>query len=102
MAMQTDILSTKSLTSTGVLVSQANANITYPVRLKAVYCVNAATAGTVTIANGNGGTVLLALATPASAASGYTYILLPGEGILAPAGLYATIATTTSCVLFYG
>lgn len=100
MAYQTDVKATKVLSSTGAFVDQANANITYRVRIKGIYAINGATAGTVAIASGS--ETVATIATPANTVAGNTYILLPGEGILAESGISATITNTTSVIVFYG
>lgn len=53
-----------------------------------------------TITDGNGGATLFSF-TPAAAA-GSLYMLLPGEGILAQTGVYATTGTGTTATVFYG
>lgn len=97
--MQTDVKSTKVLSSTGAFVDQNNNNITVRTRLKGLYVLGGATAGTVTITSG--AETLTVVSTPASATYA-VYILLPGEGILAENGLSATIANATSVVAYYG
>lgn len=102
MAMQTDVKSTKPLTSTGVFLTQANNNVTFRARIKGVYAVCGASAGSVVIADGQGGSTLLTLETPTAANAGSIYMLVPGEGLLAENGFYGTVTNTTSITLFYG
>lgn len=102
MAMQTDVKSTKPLTSTGVFKTQSNADCTFRARIKGIYAVCGADPGSVTISNGSGGDTLLTLNTPTSANAGTVYMLVPSEGILAESGLYGTVVNTTSITLFYG
>jgi len=101
MAFQTDVKATAPLTSTGAFTDAAAVAVAR-CRLKGFYAVSGATAGTVVITNGNGGTTLLNIATPASAANGSFGMTLPGEGILVEASLYGTVTNTSSIVLFFG
>jgi len=101
MAMQYDIKSTKPLTATGAFVDQGNNN-SIRTRIKAIYAVCGASAGSVVISDGSAGETLLTLNTPTAANAGYVYIILPGEGILSATGAYGTVTNTTSTVLFYG
>jgi len=72
-------------------------------RIKTIYAVNGASAGSVVIRDGSAtGPILLTVNTSASSAAGYTIIPLPGEGILAQVGLHGTVTNTTSMVIFYG
>ena len=102
MAMQTDVKSTKPLTSTGVFKTQSDADCAFRTRIKGIYCVSGASAGSVVITNGNGGNTLLTLNTPTSANAGSTYMLVPDQGVLAENGLYGTVTNAASVVIFYG
>lgn len=102
MAMQTDVKSTKPLTSTGVFKTQADANCTFRTRIKGIYYTNGANAGSVVITDGQSGSTLLTLNTPAAANADAVYILIPDQGILAENGLYGTVTNTASITLFYG
>jgi hypothetical protein len=101
--MQYDVFATQPLTSTGDFQDQAGNDI-YRTRIKTVYAVNGASAGSVVIREGgSGGNVVLTVDTAASGTAGYTIIPLPGEGILVKTGtLHGTVTNTTSMVLFYG
>lgn len=101
MAMQTDVKATKPLTTTGSFLDQNN-NALGRVRIKGIYAICGASAGSVTIANGNGGATLVAVETPTAANAGSVYMLFPGEGILADNAVYGTVVNTTSTVIFYG
>ena len=101
MAMQTDVKATAPLTATGSFLDQGT-NALARVRIKGIYAVCGASAGSVVIANGNGGSTLLTLNTPTAANAGSIYMALPGEGILAESAVYGTVTNTTSTVLFYG
>ena len=102
-SMQTDVFATQPLTSTGDFQDQASNDINRT-RIKTVYAVNGASAGSVVIREGgSGGNIVLTVDTAASGTAGYTIIPLPGEGILVKTGtLHGTVTNTTSIVLFYG
>lgn len=102
MAMQTDVKSTKPLTSTGVFKTQANDDCGFRARIKGIYAVCGATAGSVVITDGNGGNTLLTVNTPSVADAGSIYVLVPDQGILADNGLYGTVTNTASITIFYG
>ena len=102
MAMQTDVKSTKPLAATGVFKTQSDADCGFRTRIKGIYVVCGATAGSVVIADGNGGNTLLTLNTPTVTDAGSIYMLVPDQGILAENGLYGTITNAASVTLFYG
>lgn len=102
MAMQTDVKSTQPLTSTGVFKTQSNDNCAFRTRIKAIYATCGASAGSVVITDGNGGSTLLTLNTPTAANAGSIYMLVPDQGILAENGLYGTVTNTASVTVFYG
>lgn len=99
--MLTDVKSTKPLTSTGSFEDWDGSDMARA-RIKAIYAVCGAAAGTVAITNGSGGETLFYLDTPDASTCGYVYIILPGEGIVASTGLYGTITQTASISIFYG
>ena len=101
MAMQTDVKSTQPLTSTGAFKDQGGNNLGR-VRIKGIYAVCGASAGSVVITDGQSGNTLLTLNTPTAANAGTTYMLVPDQGILAENGLYGTVTNTASTVIFYG
>ena len=102
MAMQTDVKSTKPLAATGVFKTQSDADCTFRTRIKGVYAVCGATAGSVVISDGETGAVLLTLNTPTVADAGTVYFLVPDQGILAENGLYGTVTNAASITIFYG
>ena len=100
---QYDVFATQPLTTTGDFQDQGGNDINRT-RIKTVYAVNGASAGSVVIREGgSGGNVVLTVNTASSGTAGYTIIPLPGEGILVKTGtLHGTVTNTTSMVLFYG
>lgn len=87
MGMQTDVLSAHA---TG---AQTNLPlVSGRVRLKAVIITGGAGAGMGKFLDGSGGNVLLELDTGTN--SNMTNVIIPGEGILFPYGIWYTTATT--------
>jgi hypothetical protein len=101
--MQYDVFATKPLTATGNFKDQNNFDINRT-RIKTIYAVNGASAGSVVIREGGAsGSIVLTVDTASSGTAGYTIIPLPGEGILVKTGtMHGTVTNTTSMVLFYG
>jgi len=93
MSMQTDV---KAAT-----VGSVSALVTGRCRLKAIAFPCGSSAGVITLTDGSGGKTLISLTT--AAAAGQSYLLLPGEGILADTGIYlATLTTVVSVTVIYG
>jgi len=91
--MQTDV---KASTAGSV-----GALVTGRTRLKAIAFPCGASAGAIVLTDGATGNTLLSLTT--AAAAGESYMLLPGQGILAGTGIYlATLTTVVSVTVFYG
>lgn len=90
--MQTDVKA-KTVSATGA------ANVAGSrTRLKGVY-YSMTTGGTISIADGNGGSTLLSFTVPV----GTNYFLVPGEGILYTNDPYITFTTAVgSLTIFYG
>lgn len=100
--MQYDVLATKPLTTTGDFKDQQDNSI-QRARIKTIYAVNGADAGSVVIRQGgSGGNILITVNTAANTTAGYTIIPLPGEGILCQSNLHGTVTNTTSMTLIYG
>lgn len=102
MAMQTDVKVTKPLAATGVFKTQTDANVTFRTRVKGIYVKNGASAGSVVVADGQGGSTLFTIETSAAADTGDFYIPVPDQGILAENGLYGTVTNAASITIFYG
>jgi len=101
MTMQTDVLASQVLTADGQFTNQASATITRA-RVKAVYIIPAATAGSVVFKDGGvSGTTRLTINTVASATQP-TYLIFPGEGILFSTNIYADVTSIGSVTIFYG
>ena len=92
--MQTDV-------KAGTAGAAASTSVTtFRSRVKAIALTYTASAGVITITDGDGGTTLFSF-TPA-AAIGSLYMLFPGEGILAQNSIYVTNGTGTTATVFYG
>lgn len=102
MAMQTDVKVTKPLAATGVFKTQSDADCTFRTRVKGIYVKNGTLAGSVVVAEGQGGPVLFTLDTSTAADTGDFYIPVPDQGVLAQNGLHGTLTNTASITLFYG
>lgn len=89
----------KTMTSTGATgIGQPRA------RIKAVYFVPGASAGSVSFKDGGStGTELLKLDTPSNTTgTGCMYGLIPGDGVRFEADPYLTLTNVTSVTFFYG
>jgi len=101
MGMQTDVQASQVLTADGQFTNQASATIGRA-RIKAVYIVPSATAGSIVFKDGGtSGTTVLTLNTVASATQP-TYLILPGEGVLFSTNIYADVTSIGSVTIFYG
>ena len=96
--MQTDVKS-KTLSSTGAAGVGGSRT-----RVKAIYYVAGASAGSVSFKDGGAsGTELINIATPANTTgTGSMMVLIPGEGVLFQADPYLTLTNVTSTTFFYG
>lgn len=98
MSMQTDVQSAH--------LSTAGSYYAGRTRLKGIVVTpKATTAATFEIRNGSAsGAVLFTMDIPSLGTPNSTYILVPGEGILATTGLYLTLSvgTVTGITVFYG
>ncbi len=103
MAMQTDVLLTQPLGTSNTFKTQSGA-VLGPCRIKAIYGTSAALAGTVVLYDGTSaaGKPIGTISTPTALNGGTYYILMPGEGILARTGVYATITNVDSAMVIYG
>ena len=101
MGMQTDVLASQARTDDGQLLDQAG-NTIGRARIKSVYIVPAAGAGSVVFKDGGAsGTTKITLNTLASSSSP-NYMLLPGEGVLFTTNIYVDVTTIGSVMVFYG
>ena len=100
MSMQTDVLVSVPITGTGQFTNQTPSNLGRT-RVKAVYMVPTASAGSVIFKDGgSGGTGMFSFTAPAAAGS--IYMIFPGEGIRCNTNISAVVAASTTAVVFYG
>ena len=91
--MYSDVKAT-SLTSSGVVFAG-------PARIKGMYAVCGASAGSITFRDGGAsGTVLMTVATPADATATID-VIVPENGIRCETGIYCQISNATSVLTFY-
>ena len=101
-SMQYDVLASQPITSTGQLKDQ-NGNNILRARIKGVYGVSGALAGSVVLRDGGAdGKILMTLNSPTAANSGTFWFPLPGEGILAETNVHATLSNVASFMIIYG
>ncbi len=101
MSMQTDVLASAVRTTDGQLLDQAGDTI-IRARIKSIYIVPTASAGSVVFKDGGaGGTTRLTVDTVASATQP-TYLLLPGEGLLFSTNIYVDVTNIGFVMVFYG
>ena len=99
--MQTDVLASVPITASGQFTDQAPTTLAR-CRVKAVYIVPTATAGSLVLRDGgSGGTIKATINTVASATQP-TYMLLPGEGLLVQTAVFGTVTNLGSAIIFYG
>lgn len=100
MAMQTDVLASAVRTTDGLLADQAG-NTLGRNRIKAIYIIPAAGAGSVVFKDGGAsGTVKMTVNTLASSTAP-DYILLPGEGLVFQTDIYVDVTDIASVMVFY-
>ena len=94
--MQTDVRSAH-ITNSGTIYNGRT-------RVKSIICLGATTAGDVVLydnASAASGTELIRFAVPGNA-NNVVDVMLPGEGILAQNGVYASLPTGYSVTVCYG
>jgi len=101
MSMQTDVLASAVRSTDGQLLNQAGDTI-IRARIKSIYIVPTASAGSVVFKDGGaGGTTRLTVDTVASATQP-TYMLMPGEGVLFSTNIYVDVTNIGFVMVFYG
>lgn len=102
MGMQTDVLASKARTNDGQLVDQSDNNLGR-VRVKSIYIVpTPSSEGSVVFKDGgSGGATKMTVNIPNNATGG-TYLLMPGEGVLFSTNVYVDVTTIGSVMVFYG
>lgn len=103
-SMQYDVFASAPLTASGQIEDASGTNALSRTRIKTIYGVAGASAGSVSFYDGTANTapLLLTVNTATAANSGTFWIGVPGEGILANNGVYAEITNVASVMIFYG
>ncbi len=99
--MQTDVLASAVRSTDGQMLDQ-NAGVIARTRVKAVYIVPAAGAGTVVLRDGGASGQIKVTLNTLSGATASDYIEFPGEGLLFQTNVYADVTTVASVMVFYG
>lgn len=101
MAMQTDVRASAALSSSGAF-NDLSGSALGRTRIKAIYIIPGASAGSVTIKDGGSGGANVAVINTVASATQPTYLILPGQGILCNNSVYGTLSNVGSVVIFYG
>lgn len=101
MGMQYDVLASKPLTATGQMKAQNDGDIERA-RIKGIYVVPAASAGTIVLRDGGASGPIKATLNTLASSTAPTYMLVPGEGLLFNTNIHATVSNVASVTVFYG
>lgn len=99
--MQTDVLASVPLTTTGQFTAQNTSNIGR-CRIKSIYVVPTGTAGSLVIKDGGASGDVLATINTVASATQPTYLLMPGQGLLVESSPYGVVTSLGSATIFYG
>ena len=99
--MQTDVLASVPITASGQFTDQAPTNLAR-CRVKSIYIVPTATAGSLVLRDGGSGGAVKATINTVASATQPTYMLLPGEGLLFQTAVYGVVTNLGSATIFYG
>jgi hypothetical protein len=99
--MQTDVLASVPLTTTGQFTAQ-NTNNIGRCRIKSIYVVPSGTAGSLVIKDGGSSGDVLATINTVASATQPTYLLIPGQGLLVESSPYGVVTSLGSATIFYG
>jgi hypothetical protein len=99
--MQTDVLASVPLTSSGQFTDQATNNIAR-CRVKSIYIVPSATAGSLVLRDGGSSGAVKATINTVASATQPTYMLMPGQGLLFQTAVYGTVSNLGSATIIYG
>ncbi len=100
MAMQTDVLASAVRTTDGLLADQAGNSLGRN-RVKAIYIVPAAGAGSVVFKDGGASGAVKATINTLASSSAPDYLILPGEGLLFQTDIYVDVTDVASVMVFY-
>lgn len=101
MAMQTDVLASKPLTTAGQALDQ-NSLVIGRARVKAIYIIPTASAGQVVFQDGGSSGPVKATINTLASSTAPNYMLLPGEGLLFQTNIYIAPSAVVSTTVIYG
>ena len=99
--MQTDVLVSVPITASGQFTDQTPTNLAR-CRVKAIYIVPTATAGSLVLRDGGSGGAVKATINTVASASQPTYLLFPGEGLVFQTAVYGAVTNLGSATIIYG
>jgi len=99
--MQTDVLASIPITASGQFTDQAATNLTR-CRVKAVYIVPTATAGSLILRDGGASSTIKITINTVASATQPTYMLMPGEGLVFQTAVYGTVLNLGFATIIYG
>jgi len=99
--MQTDVLVSVPITGSGQFTDQTPTALAR-CRVKAVYIIPTATAGSLVLRDGGSGGAVKATLNTVASATQPTYILFPGEGLVFQTAVYGAVTNLGSATIFYG
>jgi hypothetical protein len=99
--MQTDVLASIPITTSGQFTDQGTTSLTR-CRVKAVYIVPTATAGSLILRDGGSSSTIKITINTVASATQPTYMLLPGEGIVFQTAVYGTVLNLGYATIIYG
>ena len=99
--MQTDVLVSVPITSSGQFTDQATTALAR-CRVKAIYVVPSGTAGSLILRDGGSSSTVKATINTVASATQPTYLLFPGEGLVFQTAVYGAVTNIGSATIFYG
>lgn len=102
MTTQTDIRASTPITATGQFQDSSAAGDLVRTRVKAVYIIPGAGAGSLVLRDGGASGKVIATINTVASATQPTYLILPGEGLLFRTDVHGTVTGLTSATVFYG
>ena len=99
--MQTDVLVSAVLSADGQFKEATGTSNILRCRVKAVYIVPAATAGSVVFRDGGSGGAINMTLNSVGSVTQPTYLLFPGEGVLFSTNVYADVTNIGTVTIFY-
>jgi len=99
--MQTDVLASVPITASGQFTDQGTTNLAR-CRVKAVYIVPTATAGSLILRDGGASSTIKITINTVASATQPTYMLMPGEGLVFQTAVYGTVSNLGFATIIYG